>query len=82
MKPKVLFGLAVRLLGLVFIYHAVSTLPGILMAVVGIATGGGNAGMIIGPVLMVLWQLLVAYWLLRGAPPLVRIAYPGSEPEA
>ena len=81
MKPKVIFGLAVRLLGLVFVYHAASTLPGIVVAAIGIVTGGGNAGMIIGPVLMVLWQLLVAYWLLRGAPPLVRIAYPGSETE-
>jgi hypothetical protein len=31
---------------------------------------------------MMAWQLAVAYWLVRGAPQLVRLAYPdaGNQP--
>jgi hypothetical protein len=38
-----------------------------------------NSGMILPSVVMAGWPLLVAYWLLRGAPPIIGAAYPDSE---
>ena len=71
MKPKDIFNLAIRVLGLVFLYHGLSGLPTLIPmlfsgAVIPFAVGG----------LMVAWQLLLGYWFLRGAPPIMRIAYP------
>lgn len=75
MKAKDLFGLAVRILGLVFLYHVLSALPGVIVAVLG--------GDPIRPVLfMFAWPLLVAYWFLRGAPLLMRLAYPDANLKA
>ena len=80
MKPKDILQLAVRLLGLVFLYHGLTSLPTLIpMAFSGSATN------LFMSVLMVGWPLLVAYWLLRGAPLIMRIAYPDApktpEPE-
>jgi len=74
MKPKDIFGLAVRLLGLVFLYHGLSALPGIVSII-----PPNSAGNFIGGIIMLGWPWVVAYWLLRGAPALVRLAYPDSE---
>jgi hypothetical protein len=71
MKPKDLFSLAVRILGLVFLYHGLSALPTLLPTAFSRTVGG-----LFIAVLMVGWPLLLAYWLLRGAPLLMRIAYP------
>jgi hypothetical protein len=74
MNPKEIFGLAVRLLGLVFLYHGLSALPGVLSII-----PLNSSGSFVGGIIMVVWPLVVAYWLLLGGPPLVRIAYPNSE---
>jgi hypothetical protein len=37
-----------------------------------------NSGAILGCFVMAGWPLLVSYWLLRGAPPILRIAYPDA----
>jgi len=71
MKSKDIFGLAVRLLGLVFLYHGFSALPTTLPVVFS-----GSFGNTIIGILIVGWPLVVAYWLIRGAPLLMRIAYP------
>jgi hypothetical protein len=71
MKSKDLFKLAVRLLGLAFLYHGLSGLPAVLPLIF--------SGNIIMSILVVAWPLLVAYWLLRGAPLLIRIAYPETD---
>jgi uncharacterized membrane protein len=73
MKTKDIFKLAVRLLGLVFLYHGLSALP----AVIPLVRASGIGQFILGLV-MVAWPLLVAYWLLRGAPLLMNIAYPDA----
>jgi hypothetical protein len=39
----------------------------------------GSVGNFVGGILMLGWPLVVAYWLVRGGTPLVRIAYPDSE---
>ena len=75
MKSKDLFKLAVRLLGLVFLYHGLLGLP-TLLQLIFFSAGSGN---IIMSILMLAWPLLVAYWLLRGAPLLIRIAYPDAD---
>jgi len=77
MKPKDIFILVIRVLGLVFLYHGLSALVPLLFsaAILPFAVSA----------LMVVWQLLLAYWLLRGAPLLMRIAYPettGRSPKA
>ena len=73
MKSKDLFNLAIRILGLVFLYQGLSSLPTVIIA--AFSSGSGNWLMFM---LMVVWQMLLAYWLLRGAPFIMNIAYPES----
>lgn len=73
MKSKDLFNLAIRILGLVFLYQGLSSLPTVIIAT--LSNGSGNFLMFM---LMVVWQMLLAYWLLRGAPFIMNIAYPES----
>ena len=74
MKPPEIFQLAVRLLGLVFLYQS---LPGLPVAMLGICSAVvtfeyDRAW------LVTIWQLVVAGWLFHGAPPITRVAYPDS----
>lgn len=69
MNTKDWFGLAVRVLGLVFFYHAVVGLP----LSIGMAFSGLQAGL--GPVLQFIWHLALALWLIRGAPFLMKLAF-------
>jgi hypothetical protein len=71
MTSKDIFKLAVRLLGLGFLYHGLIGLPVAIPLFFSSAASNSFAA-----VLMFGWPLLVSYWLLRGAPLLVRIAYP------
>ena len=83
MKPRDILNLAVRLMGLIFLYQGLQALPTAVVQLCG-AIPNVNSGMIFPSVVMAGWPLLVAYWLLRGAPPIMRTAYPdseGSEPE-
>ncbi len=70
MKPKDIFSLAVRVLGLVFLYHGLLALPGLVSGL------WGNFATTVMSILVAGWPLLVAYWLLRGAPLIMRLAYP------
>jgi len=89
MKAKDLFGLAIRILGLVFLYNGLMAVPmtlgGILHVLTRIPTSV-NDGSIIGVPFVGLWPFAVACWLFYGAPPLARMAYPKSsddtKPEA
>ena len=71
MKPRDIFKLAVRVLGLVFLYHGLSALPTVIPLM--LTSGLGN--FVIG-VLMVVWPLAVAWWLIGGASLLTYRAYP------
>jgi hypothetical protein len=73
MTPKSVFGLAVRVLGLVFLYRGLSALPEILSI---FSTGSFRSSL--GIIIMIAWPLLLAFWLIRGAPLLIRIAYQDS----
>ncbi|MGA3283847.1 MAG: hypothetical protein ABSD57_05240 [Verrucomicrobiota bacterium] len=76
MKPrdifKDIFGLAVRLLGLVFLYFGLSAVPP-LLDFGAIETAG--RGDILNVILPVVFNLAVAWWLIGGGL-LVRRAYP------
>jgi len=73
MTPKSLFSLAVRVLGLVFLYRALTALPELLSI---FSTDSFRSSL--GTIIMIAWPLVVAFWLIRGAPLLIRIAYPNS----
>ncbi len=70
MKPRELFGVAVRVIGLVnLIYMLASAL---------LLFGSGFAVMFL--IRIIVWFLL-SLWLLRGAPQLVNLAYPANGSE-
>jgi|HubBroStandDraft_6_1064221.scaffolds.fasta_scaffold2568415_1 hypothetical protein len=73
MTPKSVFIVAVRVLGLVFLFRALVALPEILSI---FSTGSFRSSL--GIIVMIAWPLLLAYWFIRGAPLLVSIAYTNS----
>ena len=72
MKPKDIFGLAVRLLGLFFLYLGLRTATP-LLDLGAIETAG--KGDIINAILPIVFNLTIAWWLLGGGL-LMRRAYP------
>jgi len=74
MKPRDMFGLAVRLLGLWFLYLGLRAVTPLLdLGAIRMASGDD----IINAILPVVFNLVVAGWLLSGGL-LVRWAYPES----
>ena len=68
MKPRDIFSLIVRLLGLFFIYLAARQVPVIF---------AGPSGQVFFPVILTAaFYVGVGWWLLGGAPLLVKRAYP------
>jgi hypothetical protein len=80
MKPKDIFGLAVRIIGLAFIYQGLSSVPSAINTICPIFPHFLWRN-IFPSLLMVGWPLLIGYWLVRGAPWLTRLAY-DNEPGA
>jgi len=76
MNPKGIFALAVRIFGLVFLYRALEALPIAGAQFCNSVQRGEFAGVACSIVLAV-WPLVFANWLIGGAPLLIRIAYPG-----
>jgi len=74
MKPRDIFKLAVRILGLVFLYHGLSAVPVLLG---GIFFGGGSNPL--GVFFMVGWPLLVGIGALKYAAQVTDYFYPQSE---
>ena len=81
MKHKLCFELAVRVLGLAFVYHGLVSLPDRVGVIFTMAANLSPPGFAIS-VFLAAWPLMVAYWLLAGAPFLVRIAYPPRSADA
>ena len=73
MKPRDIFKLAVRILGLIFLYRGLSFFPTLFTGIFG-STQNAFA-----MILMCAWPLLVAYWLLRFAAGITQFFYPESE---
>ena len=84
MKTKDIFSLAVRLLGLVFLYHALRVFPTAAAECVQAfphelgphVSEPMNVGRLLSALFMVGWPLFLAQWLVRGAPLIMQIAYP------
>ena len=74
MKAKDIFGLAIRFIGLVFLYQSLGAVPSAIQSVCPVFPHFFWRNLI-PSLILVGWPLLVAYWLLRGAPPLMRLAY-------
>jgi hypothetical protein len=77
MNAKEIFRLAVRLLGLVFLYHGLIRVPTVFSIVVNSVPSFSLGNTLVG-LFMAAWPLFVAYWLLRGAPLIMQTAYPDS----
>ncbi len=75
MKPPEIFKIALRLLGLVFLYHGLLPLPMTVVQIIS-AFANRNVPQALFTLIMLAWPLFLAWWLLRGAPLLVRLAYP------
>lgn len=77
MKSKEIFTLAVRIIGLLFLWQGLTSVPAAINSLFP------NFPHIywknLFPSLVIVgWPLLVAWWLVRGAPWLMRLAYPGE----
>ena len=75
MKPRDIFGLIVRLVGLIFVYNGLVNVP---LACSALSHGRFGQGLYTA-FMIVIWPLLVAFWLFKGAPPLSRLAYPNPD---
>ncbi len=71
MKPSDVFGIVVRTVGLLITLTALWSIGWALLSLAG--GGPGNAA---GLLIFGIPELLIGLWLLRGAKPLVRFAFP------
>lgn len=69
MKSREIFALAVRLLGLFFLYLGLKSACGIRTV---------HAGALLGTILALVCFLAVGWWLIGGAPLIMNRAYPAS----
>jgi hypothetical protein len=79
MRAKEIFGVAVRLIGLVCLYQGLAAVPTAVASICPVFPHFYFRNLL-PSLFMVGWPLLVGYWLVRGARWLVRLAYP-EEPE-
>jgi hypothetical protein len=73
MNAKDLFGLAVRIMGLIFLYYGLAAFPTVINACMAKSVMG---------VIMVLWPLFVAYGVFRYSAQIEAMAYPDSEDDS
>ena len=80
MKEKDMFALAVRILGLVFLYQGLSRIPeGIAQCVLLVLDSKTTS--IGGASVDFAYRLSLGFWLVRGSPLLMHIAYPAEKSE-
>ncbi len=83
MKARDIFGVAVRIVGLVFLYQGLSAVPTALASLCpSMAVPKFYLRNLVPTLFMVGWPLLLGYWLVRGAPWLMRLAYGEDGQEA
>ena len=80
MKAKEIFGLVVRIIGLAFVYQSLSAVPNAITSICPVFPHFFWRNLF-PSVLIVGWPLLVGYWLLKGAPKLMRITYGDASSE-
>jgi len=74
---KEILGLVIRLLGVLFFYRAAEGVP-LIWRVLSMGFRH-NWSMLFDSIFMVAWQAALAWWLVRGAPPLMKWAYPTED---
>lgn len=77
MKEKEIIQVGVRLLGLVVLYHGLMILPAEVWRMF-LSLADLRLNFALTHFVKAVWPLAVTYWLVRGAPELIRIAYPGD----
>jgi hypothetical protein len=75
MKTKDIFALTVRIIGLFFLYQGLAAVPTAVSSVCPVFPHFYFRNLL-PSIVLVGWPLLAAYWLVRGAPPVMRWAYP------
>ena len=80
LTPQALFQLAIRVMGLVFLYHGLANLPGSLLGMFFALKSKSFAGFL-GAGFTAFWPLFLAWWLIRGAPWLMRLAHGHADEE-
>ena len=75
MKEKEIIQVGVRLLGLVVLYHGLMILPAEVWRMC-LSLAELHLKYALTHLVKAVWPLVVTYWLVRGAPELLRIAYP------
>ena len=80
MKSKEIFNVAVRIIGLFFLYQGLASVPTAFASICPVFPHFVFRNLL-PSLIMVGWPLLLAQWLVRGAPWLMRWAYP-TEREA
>jgi hypothetical protein len=73
---KGIFQLAIRLAGLIFLYHGLMSLPTIIELFLTKNFKSDVLGLIV-----FLWPLVIAWWMIGGATPLANLAYPENSKE-
>ena len=75
LAARLIFNLFVRLIGLTFLYQGLSAVPNAIASICPVFPHFYFRNLF-PSVLLVGWPILIGYWLLRGAPWLMRLAYP------
>jgi hypothetical protein len=75
LAERLIFNLIVRLIGLTFLYQGLSAVPNAIASICPVFPHFYFRNLL-PSLLLVGWPILVGYWLLRGAPWLMRLAYP------
>jgi hypothetical protein len=78
MKVRDIFGLVIRLLGVLFLYRAAENMP-MLWRVFTMGYRHFAWSLFFDSLFIVAWPLVVAVWLLKGAPPAMKWAYPDAD---
>lgn len=78
MQPKPVFTIGVRLLGLVFLYHALLAAPTAVGLLLNLFGQGPSVAQLFG-LLALAWPFALAAWLMRGAPQLIRFAFAADD---
>ncbi len=74
MKSKDIFNVAVRIIGLLFLYQGLVAVPSAFASICPIFPHFVWRNLV-PALVMVAWPLIIAQWLVRGAPWLMRWAY-------
>jgi hypothetical protein len=75
MKAHDIFNLSMRLIGLIFLYQGLSNVPAAVASFCPVFPHF-NFRTLLPSLFLVGWPILVGIWMIKGAPWLMRIAYP------